>query len=114
MIYNEEEKKIYEAGFWAGRNSVKTKQNYNQEELEDIRLNLTLYLDALISDFAIAIDKIYRYPDWYRKIPILRNFIEAKEDLMEKWAEARNFLCYVQDKALPEYLDHINTKKDEK
>ena len=112
MIYkNEEEKKIYEAGFWAGRNSKPAKTNYTQEEIEGLKCSLNLYLNALISDFAEAIDIVYRYPNWLHKIPFVKEVIVTKEELLEDWEKARNFLCYVQAKSLPEYLDHINTRK---
>ena len=113
MIYkNEEEKKIYEAGFWAGRNSQKSKSNYTQEEIEEIKTNLNLYLEAQINGFAEDIDKIYLHADWLRRIPILKKYIEKKEELLKDWESVRNFLSYIQTKMLPEYLDHINTRKE--
>ena len=108
---NEREKQIYERGFFAGKNSKPAKTNYTQEEIEELKCYLNAYLDALINDFAGAIDKIYRYPEWFEKIPILKGFVERKEEFIKEYAKARNFMCYVQAKSLPEYLDHINTRK---
>ena len=80
---NEREKKIYESGFFAGKNSKTPKTNYTQEEIEELKVYLNTYLDALICDFAGAIDKMYRYPDWFAKIPILKKKIEDKEKFIE-------------------------------
>ena len=107
---NERERKIYESGFWAGKNSKPPKANYTQEEIKKIEDYLNTYLDALINDFAGAIDKIYRYPEWFKKIPILKKKVQRKEEFISEYANARNFLCYIQSKSLPEYLDHINTR----
>ena len=108
---NEHERKIYESGFFAGKNSKLPKPNYTQKEIEELRIFLNTILDAYINDFANAVDHIYRYPDWYKKIPWLRKKVEEKEKFLKEYDKARNFLCYVQSKALPEYLEHINTKK---
>ena len=108
---NEREKKIYESGFWAGKNCKPAKTNYTPEEIQELSDYLNTYLNALICDFAGAIDKIYRYPEWFKKFPILKEFVQEKEEFIEEYEKARNFMCYVQSKTLPEYLDHINTRK---
>ena len=90
---------------------MEIKNNYTQEEIVELRSNLHAYLDARIFDLSKTIDQIYKYPEWFKKIPKLRKYVEEKEDFIVGYGKIRNFLSYVQSKSIPEYLDHINTKK---
>lgn len=111
MIYNEEEKKIYEAGFWAGRNSKPAKTNYTQEELEGIKDIIFGCLDAACIVFNKNAEKFTKVPKSFRKIPLLKLYYEKKLAIFIEANEIVNFISYIRAKTIHEYLDHINTKK---
>ena len=111
---NEHERKIYQSGFFAGKNSVTPKPNYTQEELEDIEDIIFRCFDTACIVFNKNAEKFTKVPKWFRKIPLLKLYYEKKLAIFIEANEIVNFIGYIRAKTIPEYLDVINTRKENK
>ena len=108
---DEHEKNIYMSGFFAGKNSVIKKPSYTKEELEEIESILHSYCDATIKNFSEEVEKAYEIPEWFKKIPGLKEYATRKEEEVKISRIIINFISYAQSKVIPEYLITINTKR---
>lgn len=107
---DEHEKKIYMSGFFAGKNSVIKKPSYTKEELEEIESILHSYCDATINSFSKGVEKAYKIPEWFKKIPGLKEYATRKKEEIIILRTIINFISYAQSKVIPEYLLTINSK----
>ena len=113
-IETKREKEIYQSGFFAGKNSVTPKPNYTQEELKGIEDALNQHCDGMIAALTEIIEKKYNIPKWFMKVPGLKKYAEEELNTAKLCTIARSFTSYIQTKTIHEYIDHINTRKENK
>ena len=107
------ENEIYRRGFFAGRNSVKSKLNYKlnytEEELEEIRDYTIDCVDCAIRVYSEFFERSYKLSERLKKIPFLKNIY-----LKHKWRKKYyriiiDFLSYMRSSGIPSYLNFLNS-----
>ena len=103
------ENEIYRNGFFAGRNSVKSKPNYSEEDIEEIRDILSAGLDAATKIFSDDLEPYYKTPFWFTKVPFLKRIYKENEERNVRARVIVGFLSYMYDVGLPSYLKFLNS-----
>ena len=104
-----QENEIYRKGFFAGKNSVKPKPNYSEEDIEEIRDFLSTALDAATKIFSDDLEPIYKTPLWFSKVPFLKKIYKKNEERNVRARVIVCFLSYMYDVGLPSYLKFLNS-----
>ena len=80
---------------------------YTPEEFQDIKDVLVKFIDSSIVVYAEGIDKYYKIPAWFEKIPFLRDFIITAEERLFMDRTICAFLNFCQTHAVPLFLQNL-------
>ncbi len=85
---------------------------YNHEEFQEIKNIIHQFIDSSIAIYAEGIDKYYKIPSWFEKIPFLRNYILSKEEQLQMDRTICAFLNFCQTHAAPLFLKSISSEEN--
>lgn len=80
---------------------------YTLQELQDIEDVLAQFIDSNIVVYAEGIDKYYKTPAWFEKIPFLRDFISTAEERLFIDQTICVFLNFCRTHAVPLFLQNL-------
>ena len=80
---------------------------YSYEEYQEIKNVIHQFIDSSISVYAESIDKYYKIPIWFDKIPFLRNYILTQEENLFYDRTISAFLNFCQTHAAPLFLKSL-------
>ena len=85
---------------------------YTPEDFQKIKDIIHQFIDSSITVYAQGINSYYKIPEWFEKIPFLRNFILTKEEQLDIDRTMCAFLNFCQTHAAPLFLKSLSSEEN--
>ena len=81
---------------------------FTKEELAEIEATLRTFIDSTTTCYAKGIEKIYNYPEWFEKLPLLRCLVEKQCEMLEVYRIVLGFMTFLQQHGLALYMRDLS------